>query len=178
MSEPSRTARGHAFTVSACRDLRYCEAVRAGFTWFFEALVAGLLLGCGARLAMRVLSYLAGTAAEFSTGGSVEIVVFGTLLGTPLALVVFLVRNWRGWTHPWVGLWVSLGIFATLAARPSPSAQSALAASPVPGVVILLVFGALFASFGLWIDARWRVRRRALKTPKRRTEHGVRELCE
>ena len=134
--------------------------MRAGATWFFEALVAGLLLGCGARLAMRVLSWLAGTASEFSTGGSVEIVVFGTLLGTPLALGLFLLRHWRGWTHPWVGLWVSLGIFATLAARPSPSARSALAASPVPGAVIVLVFGALFALFGLWIDARWRVRGR------------------
>ena len=138
--------------------------MRAGLIWFVEALVAGLLLGCGARIAMRVLSWLAGTASAFSTGGSVEIVVFGTLLGTPLALAVFVIRNWRGWTHPWVGLWVSLGIFATVAARPSPSAQSALAASPVPGVVIVLVFGALFALFGVWIDTRWRVRRRALKT--------------
>ena len=135
------------------------RAVRAGFMWFFEALVAGFLLGCGARVAMRVLSWLAGSAAEFSTGGSVEIVVFGTLLGAPLALGVFLLRNWRGWTHPWVGLWTSLGIFAALAARPSPSAQSALAASPVPAVAILLVFGVLFALFGLWIDTRWRVRR-------------------
>ena len=140
------------------------RAVRAGFTWFIEALVAGFLLGCGARVAMRVLSWLAGTAAEFSTGGSVEIVVFGTLLGAPLALGVFLLRNWRGWTHPWVGLWTSLGIFAALAARPSPSAQSALAASPVPGAAIVLVFGALFALFGLWIDARWRVRRDPPKT--------------
>ncbi len=134
-------------------------AVRAGFTWFLEALVAGFLLGCGARVAMRALSWLAGTPAEFSSEGSVEIVVFGTLLGAPLALGVFLLRNWRGWTHPWVGLWTSLGVFAALAARPSPSAQSALAASPLPGPAIALVFGVLFSLFGLWIDARWRVRR-------------------
>jgi hypothetical protein len=138
--------------------------VRAGFSWFFEALVAGFLLGCGARVAMRVLSWLAGTAAEFSTGGSVEIVVFGTLLGAPVALGVFLIRNWRGWTHPWVGLWTSLGIFAALAARPSPSAQSALAVSPVPGAAVFVVFGALFALFGLWIDKRWRVLRGPPKT--------------
>jgi hypothetical protein len=159
----------HTIAVSALHELRYCEAVRTGVTWFFEALVAGLLLGCGARLAMRVLSWVAGTAAEFSTGGSVEIVVFGTLLGTPLALGLFLLRSWRGWTHPWVGLWVSLGIFATLAARPSPSARSALAASPVPGAVIFLVFGALFALFGLWIDARWRVRSRPPVKPDGRS---------
>lgn len=133
--------------------------LRAGLTWFVEALVAGLLLGFGARVAMRVLSWFAGTSAEFSTGGSVEIVVFGTLLGAPLALGVFLLRRWRGWTHPWVGLWTSLGVFAALAARPSPSAQSALAASPLPGAAIILIFGVLFAVFGLWVDARWRVRR-------------------
>jgi hypothetical protein len=135
------------------------RAVRTGFTWVLEALVAGLLLGCGARVAMRVLSWLAGTPAEFSSEGSVEIVVFGTLLGAPFALAVFLLRRWRGWTHPWVGLWASLAVFGALAARPSPSAQSALAASPLPGVAIVLVFGLLFALFGLWIDARWHVRR-------------------
>ncbi len=127
--------------------------------WFLEALVAGFLLGCGARVAMRVLSWLAGTRAGFSTEGSVEIVVFGTLLGLPIALGVFVLRNWRGWTHRWVGLWTSLGIFVALAARPSPSAQSALAATPLPGAAIVLVFGVLFALFGLWIDARWHVRR-------------------
>ncbi|MBK5297535.1 MAG: hypothetical protein JJE40_10285 [Vicinamibacteria bacterium] len=54
---------------------------RTGFAWCVEALGAGLLLGIGARLAMRVLSWLARTASGFSTGGSVEIVVFGALLG-------------------------------------------------------------------------------------------------
>ena len=135
------------------------RAVRVAFRWFLEALVAGLLLGCGARIAMRVLSWLAGTAAEFSTEGSVEIVVFGTLLGFPIALCVFLLRNWRGWTHPWVGLWTCVGVFVAVAALPSRSAQSALAASPLPGAAIVLVFGVLFALFGLWIDVRWRVRR-------------------
>lgn len=146
--------------------------VRAVFTWFLEALVAGFLLGCGARLAMRVLSWLAAGPAGFSTGGSVEIIVFGTLLGTPIALGIFLLRAWRGWAHPWVGLWISLGIFAAVATRPSPSAQSALAASPLPGAVIFLVFGVLFALFGLWIDVRWRVGRGRRAGPK---PHTVRE---
>ena len=148
------------------------RAVRVAFTWFLEALVAGFLLGCGARVAMRVLSWLAGTSAGFSTGGSIEIVAFGMLLGVPLALAVFLLRTWRGWTHSWVGLWTSLGVFGALAARPSPSAQSALAASPLPGAAIFLMFGVLFALFGLWIDARWRVRRGRWVG---RTHHAVKE---
>jgi len=131
------------------------KVVRAAFPWIVEALVAGLLLGCGARVAMRVLSWLAGTSSGFSTGGSIEIVALGMLLGAPLALGVFALRRWRRWSHPWVGLWTSLGVFLAMAARPSPSAQSAPAASPHSGPLILLVFGALFTLFGLWIDVRW-----------------------
>ena len=104
---------------------------------------------------MRALSWLAGAPSGFSTGGSLEIVVFGTLLGAPIALAVFGLRQWRRWAHPWVGLWTSLLLFAALAARPSPSARSALAASPLPGWTILLIFAVLFALFGLWIDVRW-----------------------
>lgn len=131
----------------------------AGLIWGVEALGAGLLLGIGARVAMRVLSWLGGTPSGVSAGGSIEIVVFGALLGTPVALTIFLLRKWRRWSHPFVGLWTSVVLFAMMAISPSPSAQRALAASPVSGWMILLVFGGLFALFGLWIDVRWRVRR-------------------
>jgi protein-S-isoprenylcysteine O-methyltransferase Ste14 len=123
--------------------------------WIAEAILAGVLLGAAARLAMRVLAWLAGTGSGFSRGGSVEIVVFGALLGAPLALAVFGIRGWRRWRHPWVGVWTALGLYIGALARPSPSAQAALAASPVPGWQILLLFGLVFLAFGLWIDLRW-----------------------
>jgi protein-S-isoprenylcysteine O-methyltransferase Ste14 len=123
--------------------------------WLFESVLAGVLLGFGARFAMRVLAWLSGTPGGYSSGGSIEIVVFGTLLGAPLALAIFGLRQWCAWSHPWVGLWTSLVLFSALTLRPSPSAKSALAASPLAGWQILLVFGVLFAAFGLWIDVRW-----------------------
>ena len=123
--------------------------------WSAEAIVAGVLLGTAARLAMRVLVWLAGGAGGFSRGGSVEIVVFGALLGAPIALAVFAVRQWRGWQHPWVGVWTGLALYLAAVARPSPSAQSALAASALPGWQIFLIFGLVFVAFGLWIDLRW-----------------------
>lgn len=121
-----------------------------------EAVIAGALLGATARLAMRVLAWLAGGQGGFSRGGSVEIVVFGALLGAPVALAVFALRRWRGWSHPWVGVWTAAALYLGALVRPSPSAQSALAASPLPGWVILGVFGLVFVAFGLWIDLRWR----------------------
>lgn len=124
--------------------------------WMAEAILAGVLLGTAARLAMRVLAWLAGSAGGFSRGGSVEIVVFGALLGAPIALALFLLRQWRGWTHPWIGLWTALALYIGALARPSPSAQAALASSPLPGWQVLLIFGLVFFAFGLWIDLRWR----------------------
>ncbi len=124
--------------------------------WIAEAVVAGVVLGVTARLAMRALAWLAGSTGAFSRGGSGEIVVFGALLGAPIALAVFALRQWRGWHHPWVGVWASLALFAVAVARPSPSARSALAASVLPGWQVLLVFGLVFLVFGLWIDFRWR----------------------
>lgn len=123
--------------------------------WIAEAILAGVLLGTAARLAMRVLVWLAGSGGGFSRGGSVEIVVFGALLGTPIALAIMLLRQWRGWRHPWIGVWTALALYISALARPSPSAQAALAASPLPGWQILLVFGLVFVGFGLWIDLRW-----------------------
>lgn len=120
--------------------------------WMAEAILAGVLLGTAARLAMRVLAWLAGSAGGFSRGGSVEIVVFGALLGAPIALALFLLRQWRGWTHPWIGLWTALALYIGALARPSPSAQAALASSPLPGWQVLLIFGLVFFAFGLWID--------------------------
>ena len=127
-----------------------------------EALVAGALLGAMARMAMRLLAWLAGGEGGFSRGGSVEIVVFGALLGAPVALAVFALRRWRGWSHPWVGVWTALALYLAALARPSPSAQSALAASPLPEWAILGVFGLVFVAFGAWIDLRWRALARAV----------------
>jgi protein-S-isoprenylcysteine O-methyltransferase Ste14 len=120
-----------------------------------EAILAGVLLGTAARVAMRVLVWMSGSAGGFSRGGSVEIVVFGALLGAPAALAVLAIREWRGWQHPWVGVWTALALYLAAIARPSPSAQSALAASPIPGWQIFLLFGLVFLVFGLWIDLRW-----------------------
>ena len=120
-----------------------------------EAVLAGVLLGTAARVAMRVLVWLAGTAGGFSRGGSVEIVVFGAILGAPVALAVLAIRQWRGWQHPWVGVWTALTLYLAAVARPSPSAQDALASSPLPAWQIVFVFGTAFLAFGLWIDMRW-----------------------
>ena len=125
--------------------------------WTIEAVAAGLLLGAGARAAMRLLAWMSGPTG-FSRDGSLEIVMFGALLGAPVALAIFLVRQWRGWSQAWVGLWTALVLFAAAAVRPSPSASEALVSSRVPLWAVLAVFGGVFALFGLWIDLRWRRR--------------------
>ena len=130
---------------------------RLAVEWIALALGAGLWLGIAGRIAMRLVSLEAGVAPEFSTGGSVEVALFGALLGAPIALAFLIARS--RWKLPaWSGVIVGLLLFAALALVPPDPARSALVATPDSPAATAVLFGLAFASYGALLGALTRLR--------------------
>jgi len=119
------------------------------------ALIAGIALGVGARFVMRVIAWISGMPGAFSPGGSLEVIVFGALIGVPVALVFFGLRRRVPVAPPWPGPVTGAGLFAVLALMPPPAAQSALTGTPDPPVVTALLFLMLCVCFGAGLEWRW-----------------------
>lgn len=68
------------------------------------AVAACAVLGLGARLLMRLIALEAGLRRHFSLGGSLEVVLFGVLLGAPVAAGFWLVRPRLRLPSPYAGL--------------------------------------------------------------------------
>lgn len=60
----------------------------------FSGVIAGLLWGTGARLAMRVVAVMGEQTAEFSLGGTGIILLLGVYIGMALSLLYLVVRRW------------------------------------------------------------------------------------
>ena len=116
------------------------------------ALVAGLLLGVASRVVMRVIGLLSGGTEGFSWGGTIEIVLFGLLIGAPIALFFLALRSHLDWPRPWAGVALGAALFAATALRPPPSAASALAGTPDPPLATAALFAALWLGFGLLLE--------------------------
>jgi S1-C subfamily serine protease len=58
--------------------------------WIVSALCAGVWLGIAARIAMRFIALEAGVSPGFSSGGSLEVILFGAMIGMPVAAGVDL----------------------------------------------------------------------------------------
>jgi hypothetical protein len=128
--------------------MRTGEVIRA---WLLSCS-SGLLLGVAARLTMRFVALESGVSPEFSLGGSLEVVIVGALIATPVSLLFFAFRTrvvkWR----PWVGVVCGLSLFALLAAWPPPAARSALAATPDTPSATTAAFAVVFLAWGLLLE--------------------------
>ena len=132
------------------------------------ATLAGIWLGVACRLAMRAVSIASDTRREFSLGGSLEVIAFGALVGAPVAWLVLAARKRWHWI-PGSGVLASLVLFAGFAAYPTPSAQSALGATPDEPWMTAIAFAAAFVSYGVVIellDFRHRIDRKPSVPPR------------
>ena len=116
------------------------------------ALVSGVLLGVAARFTMRLVALVSGVPVSFSVGGSIEVIVLGALLGTPLALGYLLLRRRTHRTHAWHGLGFGLAAFGMFALFPMPSAESALASTPDSPAVTAVAFALLLGLWGIGLE--------------------------
>ncbi len=130
--------------------------MRTAGLWLLLAASAGVVLGVAARIAMRLIALQAGVSSGFSLGGSVEVVLLGAVLGTPVALAFWACRLY--WRLPaWSGVLLALGLFAILALWPTPAARGALAATTDAPVVTAVIFAAAFLAYGVVLELLWRL---------------------
>jgi len=116
------------------------------------AAVAGLGLGVGARLLMRLIALEAGLPGSYSLGGSVDVVLFGLLLGGPIAAGFWLIRPRLAWRRPFAGVALGTMLLALFALLPPASARSALAGTPDTPLFTLLGFGLLLIGWGAALE--------------------------
>jgi hypothetical protein len=131
------------------------ERFRSAARQVMLAICAGAVLGIAARAAMRIVAWQSGVHASFSLDGSVEIVVFGIMLGAPIALLYWAFRR-RVALPWWTGVAAALVLFAILALWPTPSARSALASTPDAPLATAAIFAAVFVVYGVTLEAFWR----------------------
>ena len=122
--------------------------------WLILGISAGVWLGVAGRIAMRFVALEAGTTPGFSSGGSLEVIAFGAIIGTPVALVVWAYRRGRQLPR-WSGTAVGMLLLLVVVAFEPPAAKSALAATPDTPLTTALLFVAAFASFGALLDVIW-----------------------
>lgn len=134
--------------------------MKSAGVWIGLATCAGLALGVAARVGMRLIALQADASPEFSFGGSVEVVLFGIIVGTPVALIVWVCR-YRFRLPARTGVIAGLVLFGVLALWQPPATRSALRATPDAPIATGAVFGAVFVVYGVVLDALWR-----LKQPK------------
>lgn len=119
---------------------------------FAVSLLSGVALGLGGRLVMRFIALGAGHPGSFSIGGTLEVLSYGALVGTPVALLFLLFRSRVPIPVPWAGGICGLLLFVALAVLRSPSVQSALAETPDAPLGTMLAFGMLFLLWGMALD--------------------------
>lgn len=117
-----------------------------------SAAVSGVILGLAARLVMRFVALESGMRGGFSIGGSLEVIVFGALVGAPIALVFFLLRPRLRVRAPWAGLIAGFAVFAVMALLPPEAARSALDGTPDTPGATALAFAILFLAWGVLLE--------------------------
>jgi hypothetical protein len=113
-----------------------------------------LVLGLVGRLAMSAAALLAGHALRWSLGGTIDVLLFGLLMGAGAGLPYGLIR-WRlPRASPWTGLaWGAVALLVLLAVPP-PAARSAFGGIRHVGLpAVLALFGAVFLLWGLLLEA-------------------------
>ncbi len=116
------------------------------------AVAAGTVLGVLGRVAMRFVAFESGLDTGFSAGGSLEVVAFGALVGTPAALAFLIVRPQIPVARGWAGVVHGLALFTVLVVVPPPAARSALEGTPDTSATAALAFAVVFAAWGLGLD--------------------------
>jgi hypothetical protein len=122
--------------------------------------VGGVVAGLGARLAMRGVALAAGLETSFTLGGTLVIVIFGLMLGTPFGVGFMALRSLLPGAGAWKGLVYGLLLFVVFLAPPLLFYREgeALLASPLIGVSLFaplpLAYGITVAGAALFVESR------------------------
>ena len=124
-------------------------------------LVAGIALGSGMRLAMRIVALTDGTpGTAFTLGGTLLILIFVTVLLLPIAAVFLGVRRFIKGSARRRGAIFGLWLVVPLLALP---AREAIEIGFVPLNVVM--FGSLFVLYGVILSATMSLLERRVRRP-------------
>jgi hypothetical protein len=124
-------------------------------------LVAGMALGSGMRLAMRIVALTDGTpGTAFTLGGTLMILIFVTLLLMPAAPLFLAVRRFIKGSPRRRGAIFGLWLVVPLLALP---AREAIEIGFVPLNVVM--FGSLFVLYGVILSLTMSMLERRIRRP-------------
>lgn len=129
----------------------------SAFGWIGLAVSAGAALGVIARAAMRVVAWQAAVEPEFSWGGSLEVVLFGVIIGAPVALLVWACR-YRFRLPSGIGVLAGVALFVVLAVWPPPAATSAMDGTGDARLATAAAFLGAFIAYGALVDTLWHLK--------------------
>jgi hypothetical protein len=126
-----------------------------------SGLSAGLVLGIGARFAMRVIALAAQRTTEFSLEGTLMIVLIGCILGLISGPGYVAARRYLPGGHTWSGpLYGVLVLLVLIPLMPAPIQQE-ITQSIDRMPLIITLFGIMFVGYGAvlqsvaaWISSR------------------------
>lgn len=114
-------------------------------------LAAGVVLGIGARLAMRLIALASNRTAEISAEGTFGILIIGAMIGLISGSIFMAIRRYVPGSGRWKGLSFGMLTFVALALLLRTPLQEeidpAVAAGQLP--LILGAFGLAFIAYGL-----------------------------
>lgn len=141
--------------TKALRGLRMAGVI------FVAELVAGLALGAGMRLAMRVVALTDGApGTTFTLGGTLLILVFVSVLLLPIAALFLAVRRFFKGSPRRRGAIFGLWLVVPLLALP---AREAIQIGFVPLNVVM--FGSLFVLYGMILSVTMSGLERRIRRP-------------
>lgn len=120
-------------------------------TVLIGAFLGIAILGVASRLFMRLLAHYDGQAPGFSMGGTLEILLYGGMIGLGMGLLL-AVAQWAGLVRFRLrGLgWGLLAYLATLITLPTHIGETAAPYADVMWMVHM-GFGMIFLTFGLLV---------------------------
>lgn len=131
------------------------------------AATGAVVLGFGGRLMMRAISLLTDHPTEFSSGGSLEVVVFGAIIGSAAGAVYSLIDHFLPGNTWLKGSLLGLHCFIVVSVAQIPSVERSASAFANFTALIVILFGAVFLLFGLSMAAAMRVASRMLENHDR-----------
>ena len=129
------------------------QLIRKLVVGLLAATTSGILcIGLGGRIAMHIIGRLADKLEGFSFAGSMDVVLFGALIGAPAGIVFVLLWNRMGAWKFLRGLTAGFLTYAvTIVAIPSRFTELAMAFDQLL-IPVIMIFGACFLFFGIVVE--------------------------
>lgn len=122
--------------------------------WLICGLVAGLVLGIGGRLAMRLMAAVERQTTELSLEGTIIVLINGLIIGLASAALFVPIQAYTPGTGVWKGGLFGMLVMLLLLPILPPPVKDEIASATASGLlpVMLGIFGVLFILDGVAVQ--------------------------